>query len=124
VIARANDAVHSRILMLVGAHRVVNPEQEFGERFASQLVHERIVGEMALGPGVFISEVVVPLPFAGVGLANLQLPKRFGVTVVAIRSTDSGTVTLPDASTMLAKDDVLVLVGGEGAVARMLEGSE
>lgn len=31
VIARANDDLHERILKLVGAHQVVNPERAFGE---------------------------------------------------------------------------------------------
>ena len=34
VIARANDKTHRRILQLVGAHQVINPEEEFGNRFA------------------------------------------------------------------------------------------
>ena len=31
VIARANDKMHRRILQLVGAHQIINPEQEFGK---------------------------------------------------------------------------------------------
>jgi trk system potassium uptake protein TrkA len=123
IIARANDALHARILTLVGAHQVVNPEQEFGERFASQLTHESIVGEMTLGPGVFISEVRVPQTLVGSVLAELQLPKKFGVTVVAIRHEADGQVTVPHAGTKLTRGDVLVVVSGEGAVPRMLEGS-
>lgn len=121
IIARANDAVHARILTLVGAHTVVNPEQEFGERFASQLMHEGIVGEMALGPGVFISEVRAPRSFVDTPLAELQLPKKYGVTVVAVRRDDTGQVGIPEATTRLNTDDVLVVVAGEGAVTRMLE---
>src|SRR5690606_36649144 len=32
VIARSNDELHARILMLVGADQIVNPEREFGDR--------------------------------------------------------------------------------------------
>ncbi|MBC7172273.1 MAG: TrkA family potassium uptake protein, partial [Polyangiaceae bacterium] len=32
IVARANDPMHERILGLVGAHRVVNPEREYGQR--------------------------------------------------------------------------------------------
>jgi trk system potassium uptake protein TrkA len=51
VIARANDDLHARILGLVGAHHVINPEREFGERFASQIMHQGILAEMVLGGG-------------------------------------------------------------------------
>lgn len=124
VVARANDEVHSRILKLVGAHQVVNPEHDFGERFATQLVHERVLGEMTLGSGVLISEIAVPTQFVGQGLAALALPKRYGVTVVAIRRAADGGVALPDATTTIGEGDILVVVGGEGAVTKMLESGE
>ncbi|MCB9877939.1 MAG: TrkA family potassium uptake protein [Planctomycetes bacterium] len=121
VIARANDDVHARILRLVGAHQVVNPERAFGERFASQIVHAGIKGEMLLGEGVLLSEVETPAEFAGRSLGELRLPARFGVTVVAIRKHQTGAVVLPDAQTLLEGGDVIVLVAGEGAVAKMME---
>jgi len=121
VIARANDDVHARILGLVGAHQVVNPERAFGDRFASQIVHEGIKGEMQLGKGVLLSEIEAPESFVSQSLAELSLPKRFGVTVVAVRKHGSGNVLLPDAGTTLEPRDVLVLVAREGAVAKMME---
>ncbi|MCB9889351.1 MAG: TrkA family potassium uptake protein [Planctomycetes bacterium] len=121
VIARANDDVHARILKLVGAHQVVNPERAFGERFASQIVHAGIKGEMLLGEGVLLSEVVTPEAFVSRSLGQLRLPNAFGVTVVAIRKGTSGTVVLPDADTVLAEGDVMVVVAREGVVAKMME---
>lgn len=121
VVARANDEVLARILRLVGAHRVINPEREYGERFASQMVHEGIRGEMLLGEGVLISELDAPPQFVSKSLGELALPRRFGVTVVALRKLGTGSVTLPNASTVVGRDDVLVVVAGEDAVARMME---
>ena len=121
VIARANDEVHARILKLVGAHQVVNPERVFGERFASQIVHEGVKGEMLLGEGVLLSDVETPAAFVSHSLGELRLPSRFGVTVVAIRKHETGSVVLPDANTALEPGDVIVLVAREGAVAKMLE---
>lgn len=121
VIARTNDPLHSRILTLVGAHMVVNPEREFGERFANQLLHKGIKGEMPLGEGVLITEAEIPTAFVGKTLGELTLPGRFGVTVVAVRKGSDGAVLLPDAQTVLAQADVLVVVAREGAVTRMME---
>lgn len=120
VIARANDAVHARILKLVGAHQVVNPERAFGERFASQIVHAGIKGEMLLGEGVLLTEVETPEPFFGKSLGELRLPSRFGVTVVAIRRHGTGAVVLPEAETTVAAGDTIVLVAREGAVTAMM----
>ncbi|MDY0062121.1 MAG: TrkA family potassium uptake protein [Myxococcota bacterium] len=123
VIARSNDDLHARILTLVGADQVVNPEREFGERFANQILHVGIRGELPLGDGLLISEVAVPPSFVGPTLGELQLPRRFGVTVVAIRKRASGTVVMPRADLAFEAGDVMVVVAGEQVVTRMLERS-
>jgi trk system potassium uptake protein TrkA len=123
IIARANDDLHARILTLVGAHQVVNPEQQFGERFASQILHETILGELPLGEDLLITELQPPAAFVGHSLAVLQLPRRFGVTVVAIRRARQGVVMLPDPQEPLQADDVLVVVSRAGAVAALMERS-
>lgn len=122
IISRAHSAVHTRILRLVGAHQVVNPEQDFGERFASQLLHPDIRGQMSLGEGVVISEALVPEDFVGQDLRELGLPGRFGVTVVAVRRK-GGSIVMPKADTSVGEGDVLVVVARDDAVERMLDGS-
>lgn len=123
VIARSNDDLHARILTLVGANLVVNPEREFGDRFANQMLHEGIRGEMTLGAGVLISEITVPVAFAGSTLGDLNLPRRFGVTVVAIRKGSTGAVVMPGRDSALEAGDVMVVVAKERAVAQMMEQS-
>lgn len=121
VIARANSDLHARILRLVGADHVVNPEREFGERFANQILYEGIQGEMALGEGVLISEIKIPDAFVGHQLGALKLPTRFGVTVVAIRKADTGAIVTPGPDTTLDVGDVMVVVAKDRAVAQMME---
>lgn len=123
IIARSNDDIHARILKLVGAHQVVNPEQQFGERFASQILHESILGELPLGEDLLITEFQPPAAFVGHTLADLQLPRRFGITAVAIRRARRSVVVLPNPQEPLEADDVLVVVAKEGAVATLMERS-
>jgi len=123
IIARANDDIHARILTSVGAHVVVNPEREFGERFANRLLHEAIQGEMPLGDGLWVTELVVPSVFVGHSLASLQLPRRHGAFVVAIRKALSGLVSIPEPDSMADTADVFVVVAKAGAVAHMVERS-
>ncbi|MEZ4272351.1 MAG: TrkA family potassium uptake protein [Myxococcota bacterium] len=121
VIARSNDELHARILTLVGADQVVNPEREFGDRFANQILHERIRDEMSIGEGVLITEATVPDTFVGSTLSDLQLPKHFGVTVVAIRKGSTGAIVMPSPDSMFETGDIMVVVARERAVARMME---
>jgi trk system potassium uptake protein TrkA len=121
VIARANDALHERILRLVGAHQVVNPEREFGDRFANQILHAEIKGELPLGDGMLITEATTPAQFVGRSLAELRLPRRFGITVVAVRRSQQESIVLPHPDTKLAEGDVMVMIAKQDAVARMME---
>ena len=121
VIARANDELHARILKLVGAHQIVNPEREFGERFASTIMHDRIIGELPLGSDLLITEMRPPAAFVGQGLGSLDLARRFGVTVVAIRRSGEGAVLSPDTSDPIRESDVLIVVSRSGAVSQLLE---
>ncbi len=121
VVARANNDMHARILTMVGAHQVVNPERDFGVRLSNQLLYEDIKGELRLGEGVLITEAVAPPVFIGHTLARLQLPSRFGVTVVAVKRRSDGSVELPGPNTTVEQGDVLVMVSKDSAVADMLD---
>jgi trk system potassium uptake protein TrkA len=121
VIARANDPLHARILQLVGAHEVVNPIHDFGERFAHRLVYDRLISEMPLGEDLVISEIHPPASLVGHTLAELKLPQRYSVTVVAVRQKGHGAVVLPNPNETLKADDILIVVSHEGAIPRLME---
>lgn len=121
VISRANNALHERILKLVGAHIVVNPEREYGERFASRVLHEHVLGELVLSDGVLITELRPPPALVGRTLAQLELPRHHGVTVVAVRPASGDVVMPPNPNTPLRVDDLLVVVSTESSIARLLE---
>ncbi|HLU49602.1 MAG TPA: TrkA family potassium uptake protein [Planctomycetota bacterium] len=121
VISRANNPLHERILKLVGAHVVVNPEREYGERFASRVLHEHVLGELVLSPGVLITELHPPPALVGRTLAELELPRRYGVTVVAVRPAEGEVVLPPPPNDPLRADDLLVVVSTKDSITRLLE---
>jgi trk system potassium uptake protein TrkA len=124
IIARAANPLHSRILQLVGAHEVVNPEVAFAEGFANRLVYETVMAELSLGEDLVVTELEVPTAFVGRSLADLAMPRRFGVTVVAIRRPEKPVQVLPGPKELLAPHDIVVVVSRAGAVVRMLERSQ
>ncbi|MCB9681324.1 MAG: TrkA family potassium uptake protein [Alphaproteobacteria bacterium] len=123
VVARATDELHERILHLVGAHEVVNPERIYGERLAARMSYRGILDSLPLGEDLVITELVVPRAFVGRSLNDLQLPRRFQVTVVAIRRDNDGKggLVMPTASEVLVAGDVLVLVAPHGAAQALAE---
>lgn len=122
LLARATDPLHERILKLVGAHEVLNPERVVGERLAARLSHRGVIDVTPLGDGVAITEVVTPRSLEGRTLVDAQLPKRFALTVVAVRRPHGADtkVLLPTADLRLAPGDALVLVGTSAAADRLL----
>jgi trk/ktr system potassium uptake protein len=122
LVARVNSDLHERILRLVGADIVVNPERAFGERFANLIMYEGVMGELPLGGDLVVTELHLPKAFVGRNLVELQLPRRFRVTVVALRrSEDPTSAVQPDPRQQLAAGDVLVVVAPADAVSEMLE---
>lgn len=121
VIARASDTLLERILGLVGAHEVVNPERAFGERLANRLVHIGIVDEIPLGSDLVVSEIKPSAAMIGRTLAELELPKRFGIMVLGSRLVSDGqeVVTLPDAQRRIVETDILLVVAKQGATQEL-----
>lgn len=122
VIARASDKTHERILRAVGAHEIINPEKDFGTRLAMRLSLQGVIDQVPLGDGLIITHLEVPPAFVGETLANLQLPNRFEVFVVAIEHKDDEEhpVRLPDPVAALSAEEVMVVVGKPGGVEAML----
>jgi trk system potassium uptake protein TrkA len=124
VVARAADEIHERILRLVGAHEVVNPDRAFGEQFASYLLLRGAIAQVPLGDDLMLTELAVPGPVVGRTLKDLSLPARHGITVVAMRrgGPQGARTQLPDPAAPLAADDVLVVVSTGDAVERWMKG--
>lgn len=119
IVSRANSKLHARILRLVGAHEVVNPLEDFGERFADAFVYERLKGELPLGDDLVVAEVEAKDEFVGKTLEELRLPGKYGVTVVATRSEKGSGIKLPSGSQKIEEKDVLVVVSKREALGRL-----
>jgi trk system potassium uptake protein TrkA len=122
IVARATDDVTSRILELVGAHEVVNPEQAFGERLATRLIYDEIRDELPLGPSLVITSLKPTESMIGRTLVELALPRRFGVTVVAVRQggQEEDAIAQIDPNRALQADDMLIVVSRPDAVQKLV----
>lgn len=117
IVARAFDERHARLLLAIGVHEVLNPEDEMGARLALRLARPGIVDQIRLGGGT-LAEIEVPEAFAGRALVDLDLRNRHGVAVLAIHRGDE-TLPGPGADAVLESGDVLVVLGDEEAIRRV-----
>lgn len=122
VVARANDTMHQRILHLVGAHQIINPEQEFGKRFAHRLLYRHVIADTPLGEDLMLTEILVQPSMVGKNLIDLQLPRRFGIMVVGIRRSGSKKVRPPTPTEPLQKNDTMIVASSEAAIPKLIKG--
>lgn len=123
IIARATDTLQGRILGLVGAHEVINPERDFGERLAIRLAWRGVVNVLPLGDDLVLTEIEAPEAFWGRTLAELQLPRRYSLIVSGIRHrlATGMRARLPTADTPIQQGDILMVVGTESDARRLAE---
>lgn len=121
VVARSCNSIHTRILKLVGAHLVVNPELEFGMRLSSRLMYSKVISDMPLGNDLHITEIQTPEKFIGSTLRDLALPKRYEITVIAIRYSKTDAISLPTPQTVLQSEHNLIVISKPDTISKLME---
>ncbi len=117
--AKAVTEAHARILDRVGAHHIVFPERDMGERVAHQVTGQ-MVDYLRLDEGFALVERSVPQAVAGKTLAEAGLRQRYDVTVVCIKPA-GGSFTYATPDTELAADSLLLVAGELRSVDRFAD---
>lgn len=114
--AKAISRQHGRILDRIGAHHVVFPEHDMGERVA-HLVSGRMLDYVEVDPNHAIVKIKPPQDLVGVTLRESQVRNRYGLTVVSVKRDDGGyDYATPD--TVLSYSDVILVLGRINDVER------
>jgi trk system potassium uptake protein TrkA len=116
--AKAISREHGRILQRIGAHHVVQPEQDMGERVAHLVTGGRMLDYIAFDDDYAMAKTVPPEEAVGVPLGDSRLRQRYGVTVVGIKRPGED-FTYASAETVLHRNDVIIVAGHIGDVERI-----
>jgi trk system potassium uptake protein TrkA len=123
LVAKANTALHGRILEKLGVSRVVFPEREMAIRMAHRLAVPSLLDYIELSPDYAIIELPAPAQFVGKTLKEVQLRNRYGLTLIATRRrTASGeevTNVAPAADDRFEDGDVMALLGSSERLAQL-----
>lgn len=107
--AKAMTDEHGRILERIGAHHVVQPERQAGERVA-HVVTGQILEYFALDERFVIVEITSPDHFDDVDVADLTILAECNLALVAIKSRN-GTFRHAHPTTTLQRGDLIVIAG-------------
>lgn len=110
---------HARVMEKLGVTETVFPERDSAQRLATRITTTSILNFVRLGTGFGVQEMAVPESWVGESLRSLELPRRFGISVIAVHDvlTDDMTPT-PDPDAPLKESDTLLVAGRDEDLAR------
>jgi trk system potassium uptake protein len=113
IIAKASSDDHGRILESIGTSEVIYPERNSALRLAEKLnAPTSVIDYIELSPEYSIIDVATPDDFVGKSLKQLQLPKKQGILVIAVRSVmKNGIKLLPPADYLFEPDSIMTVIG-------------
>lgn len=113
IICKAREPRHKKILLKIGADRVIIPEHEAGTKLAVQIADLNLIEYLELTEKYGLSEMNIPKKWASRSLVELDLRRKYGVTVVAVKkkAQDDDFNMLPTPDYRFHEGDILVLIG-------------
>lgn len=118
VIAKCGSVMHQKILSRVGADRVVFPEKESGVRLAKNLLSSGFVDMIELSKDVCMVDMDVHNDWVGKSLIELNVRKKYGINVVALRKGDSVRVDI-DPNMPLEKEMSLIVIANTARLEKL-----
>ncbi|WMJ76739.1 MULTISPECIES: potassium channel family protein [unclassified Sedimentibacter] len=110
VIAKAANETHGRVLKKIGADKIIYPERDMGMRVAYGLVTPNILDVIEFSPDYSIVETVALAEWEGKSLKELNLSRKYGMTVIALKTYDEINI-VPSSETVINHNDIVVILG-------------
>ncbi len=109
VIVKCGSEMHQKILLRVGADKVIFPEKESGTRLAKNLLTSGFTEMIELSDKVAMVELDVKDEWVGKNLIELSLRKKYSINVVAIKNGKEISTSV-DPSLPLEKGMELIVI--------------
>lgn len=117
VVSRADREVQAKFLLRNGADEVINPEKQVAEWAAIRYASDHIRDYIRLDDSNAIFEVTVPEGWVGHTIGNIDIRKKYGINILAIRNNGQMTLQItPDSE--LNGDMTLLVFGDRKAIQK------
>ena len=117
VVSRAISKLHGRVLEMIGADRIIEPERDMGAQVARTMASPALMDYVDLGEDEALIEAEVPNEWVGKPLADLHLSRANGLAVLAVKPKGKAG-SIPSGDTVLNEGDVIVVGGAKEALDR------
>ncbi len=109
VIVKCATEMQKTIFKRVGADEVVFPENESGIRLAKNLLSSGFIDMISLSDKVSLVEINVKTEWVGKNLIELNLRKKYGLNIVAIKQGDNVNTNVDPEQILDAKTTLIVI---------------
>ena len=109
IVAKCANEMHQKILLRVGADKVVFPENESGIRLAKNLLSSGFIDMISLSKDVSVVEINVRDEWCGKNLIELNLRKKYGFNIVAIKKGGKVNVNINPEQPLEAETTLIVI---------------
>ena len=109
IIAKCANEMHQKILLRVGADQVVFPETESGIRLAKNLLSSGFIDMISLSKDVSLIEIDVRDEWIGKNLIELNLRKKYGVNIVAVKKGEQVDVNINPEQVLDAETTLIII---------------
>ena len=123
IIAKAYDEKQGKILTKIGADKIVYPEKEIGVHVANTLAFNNLFDAIELTAEYSIADIETLRGWVGKDLKELNLRKKYGVNVIAIKR-DGALLINPPAEEPTQQDDTFVLLGKNNTLKKIVNAYE
>ncbi len=114
--AKAVSQSHGKILSRVGAHHVIYPEREAGERVA-HLVSGRMLDFIRFDDDFVLVKMYPPKFIRGVALRDSRVRSKYKITVVGVKSPGK-EFRYAETDTIVSNHDLIIVSGTNADVER------
>lgn len=111
VISRAARDIQAKFLLRNGADQVIYPEKQVANWAAVRYSADHILDFIEIDDNYAIFEVTTPDAWIGKSIAQIDIRKKFGINIIAIKQGDKLNLTVTPE--MVLKEDQTMLVLGE-----------
>lgn len=118
VIVKCADDMQAKILSKVGADQTLIPERESGVRLAKNILSSGFVDVMELSNDVSLLELSIKDEWLGKNLIELNLRKKYGINVIAIKLDGRVMIDL-DPTLPLTKNMQLIIIAHASKLGKL-----
>lgn len=114
ILAKSNSDEMSKILLKIGADRVIYPEKDAGAAIAKQILCKDVLEYFEISENVNLVEINARPEWVGKTIGGLDLRKKYKINVILIKNGDNVTNEIHPDLVIKQGDKLIVTLSDEG----------